>query len=335
MTEIEAQLGQLHDLKNSLARLLYTEAGLDKEKIFLLLSQYNDSLDYLHDELEFQFGLDLDKPVHTQVELVAEYDSLRDFMNRFQKNLITKQLSQREDQLANFEDLKRAKYNREVAADTADNAIENHEEPEVVSKDAKIMNTTRKITSKLVTSSQILQSSLVQSQLNIEELEIQGDSLSRFAERNDVVGGMLTRSEVFINDIRLSSMKDKKRMYYALAFFALCVFKVFWSRLLKWPVILSWRIVWYSTRTLFSTLGLVSKPLKVEPLKASNIVQAIGTTTTTSAVGVASDVVETVSSLSEAITTTMGEFVSIVSNVAEELATDTFEEVLGRIIDEL
>jgi protein transport protein SEC20 len=318
-TEIDTEISRLHTLKDRLSMLLYSIENLrdedTKEKIFGHLNQYHESLDFLKSELEFEYGIDLHRTQKGDVvDLCVQYDLLGDFLTSFQQNLIQKQLELKQTQLSKFDDLKREKYTRYVVPDAPGNAV-SADQP--ISQDAKIMNTTRKITSKLVQSSQILQSSLVQSQLNIDELEIQGDSLTYLADKNDLVGGILTKSEGFIQDIRLSSMKDKKRMYYALAFFALCVAKVFWGRVFKYPVWIIWRLFWYVVRMALATFGLVSRHHGNGPL----------------------NVLET-SSLEDIITAT----VEVISETTEDLVekiedtvstADTLEEALGRIIDEL
>jgi protein transport protein SEC20 len=318
-TEIDTEISRLHALKYQLSRLLYSLEDLrdedTKEKIFSHLNQYHESLDFLKSEMEFEYGIDLHRTQKGDVvNLCVEYDLLNDSLTSFQQNLIQKQLELKQTQLSKFDDLKREKYTRNVVSDVPGNAVP-ADQP--ISQDAKIMNTTRKITSKLVQSSQILQSSLVQSQLNIGELEIQGDSLTYLADKNDLVGGILTKSEGFIQDIRLSSIKDKKRMYYALGFFALCVTKVFWGRAFKYPVWIIWRLFWYVVRMVLATFGLFSRHHGDGPL----------------------DVLET-SSLEDIITAT----VEMISETTEDLVkkivdtvstTDTLEEALGRIIDEL
>lgn len=332
MTEVQAELRKLDILKDTLSRTLYRLDSLEhKDSIFQLLAQYRDELDSLRNELEFVYGFDLSRGVQGGtdgvLEQIVQFDSFKEFLGLCEAGFVNKQLELRNDVLTRFEDLKRSKYTRESVTKD-DDAGDNNGSPQVepvISQDAKIMNTTRRITSKLHQSSQVLQSSLMQSHLNLEELEIQGDSLARFADRNDFVGGVLTRSEGFINDIRLSSVRDKKRMYYAIGFFGVCVAKVFWGRVFKWPVLLSWRVFWYFLRMCMSFVfpgvgnGVVEESVKIiaPELTMSESLRLV------------------TQSLTQSLTESLTESLSDALSDGPKTTTEALEEALGRIIDEL
>jgi protein transport protein SEC20 len=233
-----------------------------KTSISALIEKYRQSLDSIKNEIQFRYDIDLrsfkmqSSSDEDLISSVVLYHKLHEFFINFRKNLIKKQFDLKKNYKQSFQAAKLAKYSfndeQDALSGTEDQAKELAGN---LSPDAKIMTTTKKITSKLIQSSQVLQSSLVQSELNLEELTIQNDALTQLSDKYTFLKGVLEKSDGFINDIKLSTEKEKRKMYYALGFFALCVAYIVYSRLLKLFV----RLFIYSVRLALGVFGLVSR----------------------------------------------------------------------------
>lgn len=227
-----------------------------KTAIISLLEKYRQILSSIESELEFKYEINIDsfkygKCVSDEeiVPLLASYHESNEFLTNFKKQLISKQYELKNKYKENFQLEKNNKYYIKVDAN------EPIQEDAIITdttQDAKIMATTKKITSKLIQSSQILQSSLMQSQLNLEELTIQNDSLTELSDKYTFLKGVLEKSDGFINDIKLSTEKDKRKMYYALIFFSLCVAYVLYRRMFK----LFFNLLFYTIKLAFGIFGL-------------------------------------------------------------------------------
>lgn len=302
--------------------------------ILNLVNSFNDTLGFLRAELQFEFDLDISKPIRTKSEKVlqyiSEYDKSDQFFENFRKNFISKQLEIKESHLRRFQELKREKYAPQDKNDPKTNEVANMVKDEPVSTNAKIMSTTKKITSKLSQSSQILQSSLVQSQLNMDELTIQNDSLTYLSDKYGYLKTVLEKSDGFINDIKLSSEKDKKRMYYALIFFGLCVLRVFWRRLFKLPVMFVLKFIYYTFSLVLGTIGIVSsKKADVDFVNTMSgpSIQQFAT--------VSSGVVDSDPKFTSSAPITSSGTVDTIEDEDLEAGDVEFDEALSRIIDEL
>lgn len=346
--EIENELTKLKDYKQELLLNFYKFDDFENDEarinILNLINTFTESLGFLKAELQFEFDLDLSKPIRTNnlkvIEYAAEYDKDDQFLDSFKKNFVSKQLDIKESQLKKFQKLKKDKYGAKEEA----NSINQNEDLEPIqekpaSTNTKIMSTTKKITSKLTQSSQILQSSLVQSQLNMDELTIQSDSLEYLGEKYGYLKGVLEKSDGFIKDIKLSSEQDKKKMYYALIFFALSVAWVVWRRLLKLPVMLAYYFILYTLKLSLATFGIISRQKAevdfVNPLSSTSIEQFA--TVSTQVSDTPEIFVTSASEISEKANPT--ETIEVIEISEDDDSSDSedleYDEALSKIIDEL
>lgn len=336
--EIETSLSKLKEYKKELLSNFHKFDDFKDDEVRInilnLINNFHETLGFLKSELQFEFELDLSKPIRTKsgklLEYVTEYDKDDRFLISFKKNFISKQLDIKESHLKRFQKLKTEKYTPKEKESLINKAETTSIDDASVSTNSKIMTTTKKITSKLSQSSQILQSSLVQSQLNMDELTIQNDSLTYLSDKYGYLKTVLEKSDGFINDIKLSSEKDKKRMYYTLIFFGLCVLRVFWRRLFKLPVMFVFNIIFYFMKLTLATMGLISsKRVEVDSIRpeTQSSIQQFATVTTDS------------STLSDPIFVSSATEISDGTGVVQSETLDTedseFDEALSRIIDEL
>ncbi|CCH41943.1 putative membrane protein [Wickerhamomyces ciferrii] len=331
--EIENELSRLQDAQSGLLAQLNKFDGLDDDEIRIsilnLINTFNDGLIFLEQELKFEYELEYNKPIRKNdkklLDYVINYDKLKDFLINFKKKFVNKQNELQNLEFQRFKQLKFEKYGYKSIDDLEEEDSIHTEAPGTTTNN-KILSTTKKITSKLSQSSSILQSSLIQSQLNMDELSIQNDSLTYLSDRYGFLKGVLEKSDGFINDIKLSTERDKKFMYYALIFFGLCVLKVFWSRLLKLPVKFVFNIIFYTLKLALGTLGLVSsKKVKIDPI-TNELTESVYHTATTDPI-YGSFIPESQSISSESL--------DVETNVETKESKDPYDEELSRIIDEL
>lgn len=345
--EIENELIKLKGYKHELLFNFYKFDDFENDEarinILNLINSFSESLVFLKAELQFEFDLDLSKPIRTHdttaVQYAAEFDKDDQFLDTFKKNFVSKQLDIKESQLKKFQRLKKAKYGiKEEVKSSIEKDLEPIQE-KPASTNTKIMSTTKKITSKLTQSSQILQSSLVQSQLNMDELTIQSDSLEYLGEKYGYLKTVLEKSDGFIKDIKLSSEQDKKKMYYALIFFALSVAWVIWRRLLKLPVMLAYYFIVYTLKLSLATFGIISRQKAevdfVNPLSSTSLEQFA--TTSTEIVGGPEVFVTSAPEISEKADPT--ETIEVIEISDDDESSDPedseYDEALSKIIDEL
>jgi len=267
--EIENELIKLENCKKELLLNFYKFNDFKDDEIRInilnLINLFNESLIFIKTELEFEYDLNLSSLIGNQhhdnqivLSYIIEFDKEQDFLNNFKQNFIKKQFDIKKSYYKNYEKFKYERYNLDKSNEEKANPQNESQDFLPISTNSKIMNTSKKITSKLSSSSQILQSSLIQSQLNMEELTIQNDSLIYLSNRYEYLNVILEKSDGFINDLKLSSLKDKQRMYYSLIFFGICVLWVFWRRIFKLPTLLIWRIFWYFIKLSLISIGLIS-----------------------------------------------------------------------------
>lgn len=304
-----------------------------KFSILKLINSFQDELSYIVREFEFQYDINLEKVYRANDELVGlvvEIKKAKTFISNFKQNFILKQFSNDAALLESLSEERENKYVKpksksvEEGAEKAPDAEKEAEKE--LSTDAKLLKTNKKITNKLIESSQLLQSSLLQSSLNLEELEIQGDSLEYLSEKYGSMKVILEKSDSFIKDLKASTDRDKKRMYYALAFFGLCVLNVFWRRLFKLPVMILFKSFAYSLKLIFAVIfAAKSKNSEVVSAGSKVAVTTVAPSTTTTA--------EVLDIETEFATSYLTESAS--QRELEDSAEQDLGDKLGRIIDEL
>lgn len=348
-SQIQNETTRLRSVKDQLQRNLHNFKDLNddvtKATIFSLLNNFIETLTFLKEEIEFEYGVSLKHSLQHAtpevLEAAVEYYELEDFLTNFKKNLIDKQLSIKESSKSTFEALKRSKYHISTAdelADLPESSISQKQTAafENMTRDAKVMSTTKKITSKLVQSSQILETSLMQSQLNLDELQMQDEDLERLTEKHVIVGSLLEKSDAFAKEIKLAGQRDKRMMLYAIGFFFVCVLWVLWCRLLKWPVKITFGLFYYILlKPVLSIFGIAGKSKAVDHVGDLTSHAEMYATTGDELSTEASGDVESLVSEFSSVGSSVEEIAKTVSEHTGIETTDEFEEALGRIIDEL
>lgn len=136
----------------------------------------------------------------------------------------------------------------------------------------------KKITTSLQSTRQLMATSILQTELNVDALDQQTKDLKNLNEQYMSFNNLLSKSKDIVNFIEKQDKQDKRRIYMALTFFALCCIWVIWRRILRTPVrIFLWSIL-KTFRIVTWIFGGSSKG-KVDPLyTASQLTSSLANT---------------------------------------------------------
>lgn len=118
-------------------------------------------------------------------------------------------------------------------------------------QDDLILTQNKNITLTLQTTKQLMTMSVMQTELNIDTLDQQTRDLSSLNDKLVDMSTVLDRLRQIVRFIEKQDKSDRRRIYTAMGFLALCSLRIVWRRILKMPVRI---LVW----TLLRTFGVVS-----------------------------------------------------------------------------
>ncbi|KAH3679207.1 hypothetical protein WICPIJ_008676 [Wickerhamomyces pijperi] len=261
--DLRTEFSQLQQLQSSLLTAFHSISPSHSNEsnrlsIINVTYKYQEILNFIKAELEFLYNYPLELEISEGIEDIFQYDRALEFLVNFKRNFSELQFKLRDGIKQSFQQSKESKYRIKHSKKDDEHlasVIKLEDLSSSKSINDKLLSTNKSITSKLQQSSTVLQSTLLQSQLNLDDLTTQDQTLSELSDKYTSLKGVLNKSDEFVKNIRLSNKRDKQWMYYSLIFFALCCAKVIWSRLLKFP----YRICKYFLWLVFWSVGLVKR----------------------------------------------------------------------------
>ncbi|XBW34621.1 hypothetical protein QEN19_000187 [Hanseniaspora menglaensis] len=199
----------------------------------------------------------------------------------------------------------------------------------------KLKEKNKNITKSLVRSNQILKSTVLQTELHLEEIYIQGNLLTDLNDKFDILDTLLSQSSKLMKILEQNGSKEKRQVYYSLAFLLACISWVVWKRLIKGPLkLLIW--LWFNLfkRVLFMT-GIVKRSTITvgEPIK--NVLSSEIAASSSSVIFTMSSAISTISSVifpassESSLTLTMNASTMLTSATMIEIAT-TIDSTLNQ-----